>query len=58
MVIVGKAEDNAIELLSSIQAELEFNQRYIADFGQQKGIGDWAEGYFKTKDGNRQYTAG
>lgn len=51
MVIVGKAEDNAIELLSSIQAELEFNQRYIADFGQQKGIGDWAEGYFKTKDG-------
>ncbi|MGM9753844.1 MAG: hypothetical protein ACI3ZK_07345 [Candidatus Cryptobacteroides sp.] len=51
MVIVGKSSDNAIELLSSIQAELEFNQRYIADFGEQKGIGDWADGYFKTKDG-------
>lgn len=51
MVIVGKSSDNANELLSSIQAELEFNQRYIADFGEQKGIGDWADGYFKTKDG-------
>lgn len=51
MVIVGKSSDNAIELLSSIQAELEFNQRYIADFGEQKGIGDWSDGYFKTKDG-------
>ncbi len=51
MVIVGKAEDNAIELLSSIQAELEFNQRYISDFGEQKETGDWADGYFKTRDG-------
>jgi predicted phage terminase large subunit-like protein len=51
MVIVGKSSDSATELLSSIQAELEFNQRYIADFGEQRGIGDWADGYFKTKDG-------
>lgn len=51
MVIVGKASDNAVELLSSIQAELEFNQRYIDDFGEQKESGDWSDGYFKTKDG-------
>ena len=51
MVIVGKAYDSACELLSSIQAELEFNQRYISDFGEQRGVGDWADGYFKTKDG-------
>ena len=51
LVIVGKSEDSAKELLSSLQAELEFNQRIIADFGVQKNAGDWADGYFITKDG-------
>jgi len=50
MVVVGKSEDAADELLSSIQAELEFNQRYIADFGLQKNNGDWTDGYFVTSD--------
>lgn len=49
-VIVGKSEDSAQELLGSLQAELEFNQRYIADFGEQKSSGDWADGYFITRD--------
>lgn len=51
MVVVGKSEDAANELLSSAQAELEFNQRYIADYGEQKNNGDWTDGYFVTKDG-------
>lgn len=51
MVIVNKSEDGAKELLSSVQAELEFNQRYIADYGDQKGLGNWEDGYFKTQDG-------
>jgi predicted phage terminase large subunit-like protein len=50
MVIVGKSQDNADELLSSTQAELEFNQRYIADFGGQKSVGIWTDGYFVTAD--------
>jgi hypothetical protein len=51
MVVVGKSEDNARELLSSLQAEFEYNQRIISDFGIQKSTGDWAEGYFITADG-------
>lgn len=51
MVVVGKSEDSAQELLGSLQAELEFNQRYIADFGEQKSVGEWCDGSFVTKDG-------
>lgn len=51
MVIVGKSEDNAQRLLSDIQAELEFNQRIIADFGEQKNIGNWQEGEFTSQNG-------
>ena len=50
-VIVGKSEDSANGLLSSCQAELEFNKRYIHDFGEQKSLGDWTEGSFVTQDG-------
>ena len=51
MVIVGKSEDAADRLLGDIQAELQFNQRIIADFGLQQSDGDWQEGEFKTKSG-------
>ncbi len=33
MILVGKSEDNAMTLLGDLQAELQFNQRYINDFG-------------------------
>ena len=51
MVLVGKSEINANTLLSDVQAELQFNQRYIADFGQQYNLGSWQDGEFITKDG-------
>jgi phage terminase large subunit-like protein len=51
MVVVGKSEDSANRLLGDIQAELEYNQRLIADFGEQKNLGFWTEGSFKTKSG-------
>lgn len=51
MVLVGKSEDNACTLLGDIQAELEFNQRYINDFGVQKNAGSWQQGKFVTADG-------
>lgn len=49
MVVVGKSEDSACTLLSDIQAELEYNQRLIADFGEQKNIGMWTDGEFVTR---------
>lgn len=51
MVVVGKSEDAAIRLLSDIQAELEFNQRLIDDFGPQKNLGSWLQGEFRTASG-------
>ena len=43
MVLVGKSKDNAETLLGDIQAEFEFNQRYISDFGVQKVTGSWGD---------------
>lgn len=51
MVIVGKSEDAATRLLGDIQAELQYNQRIIADFGEQMSLGDWTSGEFTTRQG-------
>ena len=51
MVLVGKSEDSADRLLADLQSELEFNDLYINDFGQQMKAGSWAEGEFTTVDG-------
>lgn len=58
MVLVGKSEDNAAILLGDLQAELQFNQRYIADFGEQMNQGSWEEGKFATKDDKAFYALG
>ncbi|MGN0909431.1 MAG: hypothetical protein ACI4NA_07390, partial [Succinivibrio sp.] len=49
MVVVGKSEDSACQLLSDLQSELEYNQRLIADFGEQKNIGMWTDGEFVSR---------
>ena len=51
MVVVGKSEDSATRLLGDIQAELEHNQRIIADFGKQQGNASWQDGEFKAANG-------
>lgn len=51
MVLVGKSEENANTLLSDLQAELQYNRRYIRDFGKQYNAGSWQEGEFVTADG-------
>lgn len=58
MVLVGKSKDNAETLLGDIQAEFEFNQRYIADFGKQKVSGSWESGRFVTADGRAFFARG
>ena len=52
MVVVGKSEDAACRLLGDIQAELQYNDRLIRDFGEQKPQGgDWTDGEFKAQCG-------
>lgn len=58
MVLVGKSEDNANTLLADIQAELQYNQRYINDFGEKYNNGSWEEGQFVTKDGTAFFARG
>lgn len=58
MVTVGKSEDSATRLLGDLQAELEFNQKLIADFGEQKNLGSWLEGEFKTRGGAKFLAVG
>ena len=58
MVLVGKSEENAATLLGDIQAELQYNQRYIHDFGEQYNSGDWAAGQFVTQDGTAFFARG
>jgi len=58
MALVGKSYENAVKLISDIQVELEWNQRYIYDFGEQKGTGSWMEGKFVSADGVAFYALG
>lgn len=51
MVLVGKSEDSAQTLLGDIQAELQYNKRYIHDFGTKYNAGNWQDGEFVTSDG-------
>lgn len=51
MIVIGQNEDKAKILLSDLQAEFENNPRLINDFGSQKTIGSWEDGFFVTKSG-------
>lgn len=51
MILASSTEPKAKGLLKDIQAELESNRRLIADFGDQKPAGQWADGHFTTTEG-------
>lgn len=53
MILMGKNEDDAANLLSDIQAQLMENKLFIHDFGTQYNMGDWQTGDFTTIDGIR-----
>ena len=44
--------------LADLQAELEYNQQIIADFGTQKNVGDWQQGEFSTTGGVKWFAVG
>lgn len=58
MVLIGSNNNTADNLLGDLQAELQFNQRYIEDFGEQWQQGTWEEGNFTTKDGCAHFALG
>ena len=51
MILVSKSEDAADRLLGDLQAELQYNNLLIRDFGPQVVDGSWTDGEFKTKSG-------
>ncbi|MEZ0611940.1 hypothetical protein ACAW74_25735 [Fibrella sp. WM1] len=51
VIVASQNEKKATQLLIDIQVQLEGNAKFIADFGEQKTHGDWAEGSFSTKAG-------
>jgi predicted phage terminase large subunit-like protein len=51
MILVSHSQDAADRLLADLQAELEYNQQYMKDFGKQVKFGNWAAGEFATEDG-------
>lgn len=58
MLLIGETEDKAKKLLSSIQAELQYNKRLIHYYGARFKTGDWANGDFATSDGVRFMSLG
>lgn len=51
VLIVGKSQNDAIRTLGKLQAHLQYNKKYTADFGEQVKDGDWSQGEFTTLDG-------
>lgn len=58
MLLVGETEPKAKKLLSSIQGQLEFNNRIKNDYGKKFSQGNWADGDFATTDGVRFMSLG
>lgn len=58
VMLVGQTEAKAKRLLASLQAQLQNNQLFIADFGEQVNVGNWADGEFVTRDGCAYYAIG
>lgn len=53
MILMGKNQDDACNLLADVQAQLQFNELFAHDFGQQYNFGSWETGDFTTKNGIR-----
>lgn len=53
MILMGKNSDDASNLLADVQAQLQYNELFAHDFGEQYSFGNWEEGDFTTKSGVR-----
>lgn len=50
-VLIGQNADKGKQLLDDLRAEFEANARIINDFGEQKQMGTWEDGFFITTGG-------
>src|SRR5690606_22281324 len=53
MILMGKNEPDACNLLADVQAQLQFNELFAHYFGTQYNAGSWADGEFTTRGGIR-----
>lgn len=53
MLLANKSFEGAKKLLGDLQAELQNNQLFIHDFGEQFSFGNWSDGDFTTLGGIR-----
>ncbi|WP_205729420.1 hypothetical protein [Flavobacterium alkalisoli] len=51
MLLIGKTDQKSKKLIADIQAQLQYNQRFINDYGRKFKYGDWSSGDFTTSDG-------
>lgn len=51
ILMISNSWDNACRLIEPYRAELDTNQRIIADYGKQRGLNKWRKGDFITKTG-------
>lgn len=58
MILMGKNHDDACNLLSDIQAQLQYNELFAHDWGEQYSFGTWEDGDFTTKQGIRFLAVG
>jgi hypothetical protein len=58
MILMGKNNDDASNLLADVQAQLMSNDLFANDFGKQYSFGSWEEGDFTTKQGIRFLAVG
>ena len=58
LVLASQSNIKAKGLLADLQAQLESNQRYINDFGEQYNFGSWSDNHFVTKDGTGFWAIG
>lgn len=53
MILMSRTWDMAANALGDIQAQLQYNELFKHDWGEQFNQGDWAEGDFTTRSGIR-----
>lgn len=58
MVLVGANNDAADNLLGDLQAEYQYNARFIELFGERYQLGTWEEGNFTCSDGTAHFALG
>jgi hypothetical protein len=51
VLLISNSKDNADLLINPYMAILEFNQRIVHDYNEQRSLGSWESGKFTTKPG-------